>query len=245
MQQLAEDDVQFIRHSTPEIWDQMRDLVRTMPWTSMDEAMWQLLPEMKNIYPVFAIRKSDNCLLGGVALVERDVIFGAFYLIRPEVRGLGVGLKMIAHVLDSVAKASKIKPMLARAVTAMVEKYSGPPFYAIHHHELYLLTLPRKELLQLFPCSGSTLVPKSFKEMNAEQFDKVCAYDQLVTGRDRKEFLKTFHSLFFTKGCGRRMYLFLRSTFLTPSMAQKSLINHSKAVRLVENGERGEHKRGR
>ncbi|RCN42154.1 hypothetical protein ANCCAN_11896 [Ancylostoma caninum] len=163
MQQLTEENVQFIRHSTPEIWDEMRDLVRTMPWTSMDEAMWQLLPEMENIYPVFAVRKSDNCLLGGVALVERDVVFGAFYLIRPEVRGLGVGLKMIAHVLDSVANVSKIKPMLARAVTAMVKKYSGPPFYAIHHHELYLFTLPRKELLQLFPRLCSTLMPKSFK----------------------------------------------------------------------------------
>ncbi|EYC34597.1 hypothetical protein Y032_0001g489 [Ancylostoma ceylanicum] len=200
MQQLTEDDVQILRHGTPELWDQMRALVRTMPWTSMDEATWQLLPEMKNIYPIFAVRKSDNYLLGGVTLVETDVVFGAFYLIRPELRGLGVGMKMMAELIDSVAKPSKVKAMLGRGVTAMVQKYSGPPFYAIHHHELYAFTLPRKELLELFPCSGSTLVPKSFKEMNEEQFDKVCAYDRLVCGRDRKEFLKTYHSLFFTMG---------------------------------------------
>ncbi|KAK5977527.1 hypothetical protein GCK32_022518, partial [Trichostrongylus colubriformis] len=82
----------------------------------------------------------------------------------------------------------------------MVEKYSGPPFYAIHHHEMYAFTLPRGELLGMLPTNGSHLAPLSLKEMNAEQFDKVCAYDELVTGRNRRAFLKNYHSLFFTKG---------------------------------------------
>ncbi|KAK5979654.1 hypothetical protein GCK32_021059, partial [Trichostrongylus colubriformis] len=82
----------------------------------------------------------------------------------------------------------------------MVEKYSGPPFYAIHHHEMYAFTLPRGEVLEMLPTSGSNLVPLSLKEMNAEQFDKVCAYDEFVSGRNRRAFLKNYHSLFFTKG---------------------------------------------
>ncbi|RCN42149.1 hypothetical protein ANCCAN_11891 [Ancylostoma caninum] len=200
MQRLTDDDVQILRHGTPELWDQMRDLVRTLPWTTQDEAMWQLLPEMKNIFPIFAVRKSDNYLLGGVTLVETDIVYGAFYVLRPDLRGLGVGMKMMAHLVDSIDKPSKVKAVLGRGVPAMIEKYSGPPFYAVHHHEMYAFTLHREELLQLFPCSSNTLVPNSFKEMNAEQFDKVCAYDHLATGRDRREFLKDHHSLFFTKG---------------------------------------------
>ncbi|EPB77850.1 hypothetical protein ANCCEY_03026 [Ancylostoma ceylanicum] len=190
----------IVRYGTPELWDQMRELVRTLSWTTQDEAMWQLIPEMKNTYPIFAIRKSDNYLLGGVTLVETDIVYGAFYVLRPDLRGLGVGMKMMAHLIDVIAKVSKLKPVLGRGVPAMIEKYSGPPFYAIHHHEMYGFTLSRKELLQMFPCSSNTLVPKSVKEMNAEQFDKFCAYDHLASGRDRREFLKDHHSLFFTKG---------------------------------------------
>ncbi|EYC34601.1 hypothetical protein Y032_0001g490 [Ancylostoma ceylanicum] len=229
MQRLSDDDVQIVRYGTPELWDQMRELVRTLSWTTQDEAMWQLIPEMKNTYPIFAIRKSDNYLLGGVTLVETDIVYGAFYVLRPDLRGLGVGMKMMAHLIDVIAKVSKLKPVLGRGVPAMIEKYSGPPFYAIHHHEMYGFTLSRKELLQMFPCSSNTLVPKSVKtifgtfkvhrrnqrieevrnmlitrkryeEMNAEQFDKFCAYDHLASGRDRREFLKDHHSLFFTKG---------------------------------------------
>ncbi|PIO77096.1 hypothetical protein TELCIR_00808 [Teladorsagia circumcincta] len=178
----------------------MRDLVRTLPWTTQDEAMWQLIPEMKNLHPIFAIRKSDSYLLGGVTLVETDIIYGAFYVMRPDLRGLGVGMKMMAHLVDIISNEAKDKPALGRAVQTMVEKYSGPPFYAIHHHEMYAFTLPRDQVLQMFPTTGSTLVPISLKDMNAEQFEKVCAYDELVSGRNRRVFLKDYHSLFFTKG---------------------------------------------
>lgn len=178
----------------------MRDLVRTLPWTTQDEAMWQLLPEMKNIFPIFAVRKSDNFLLGGVTLVETDIVYGAFYVMRPDLRGLGVGMTMMAHLMDMIAAAAKVKPVLGRGVQAMIEKYSGPPFYAIHHHEMYAFTLPRNDVLNMFPSKGSPLVPKSLKNMSPEQFEKVCDYDALVSGRHRGAFLKDYHSLFFTKG---------------------------------------------
>ncbi|KAK6033877.1 hypothetical protein COOONC_28621 [Cooperia oncophora] len=93
----------------------MRELVRPLPWTTQDEAMWQLMPEMKNIYPIFAVRKSDNFLLGGVALVETDVVYGAFYVMRPDLRGLGVGMKMMAHLVHIISNDTKHKPALGRA----------------------------------------------------------------------------------------------------------------------------------
>ncbi|KHJ97471.1 hypothetical protein OESDEN_02549 [Oesophagostomum dentatum] len=192
--------VQVTIKPTAELWDQLRDLVRTMPWTTQDEAMWQLIPEMKNIYPVFAVRKSDGLLLGGVAIVVTDIVFGPFYVMRPGIRGNGIGMKMMGPLLGLMAEPVKTRAIIGRAVTAMIEKYSGPPFYAIHKHEMYAFGLPREELLNLFPCTANnTLVPKSFKEMNAEQFEKVCAYDQMASGRDRRDFLKQYHSLFFTK----------------------------------------------
>ncbi|VDO73099.1 unnamed protein product [Heligmosomoides polygyrus] len=166
MQRLTDDDVEVVRNGTPELWDQMRDLVRTLPWTTQDEAMWQLLPEMKNIFPIFAVRKSDNFLLGGVTLVETDIVYGAFYVMRPDLRGLGVGMTMMAHLMDMIAAAAKVKPVLGRGVQAMIEKYSGPPFYAIHHHEMYAFTLPRNDVLNMFPSKGSPLVPKSLKKVN-------------------------------------------------------------------------------
>ncbi|WKY16830.1 hypothetical protein Q1695_001443 [Nippostrongylus brasiliensis] len=200
MQRLTDEDVEIVRYATPEMWDQMRDLVRPLPWTTQDEAMWQLLPEMKNLFPIFAIRKSDKAVLGGVTLVDTDIVFGAFYVMRPDLRGLGVGMRMMEHLLDSIDAASKVKPVLGRGVKAMVEKYSGPPFYAIHHHEMYAFTLPRQEVLDLLPSKGSVYVPKSFKDMNADEFHKVCEFDALASGRHREAFLKDYHSLFFTKG---------------------------------------------
>uniref|UniRef100_A0A7I4Z853 N-acetyltransferase domain-containing protein n=1 Tax=Haemonchus contortus TaxID=6289 RepID=A0A7I4Z853_HAECO len=202
MQQLREDDVEIIQYGTGEIWDQMRELVRVANWTTHDAATWQLFPERKNIYPIFAIRKSDNYLLGGVALVETDIALGAFYVMRPEIRGLGTGMKMMVHLLHLLHHELKDKAAIGRAVQAMYDKYSGPPFYAIHHHEMYRFMLPKEEILKMFPTTGSTLVPVSVKDMNPAQFEKVCAYDELVTGRNRREFLKEFYSIFFTNGVG-------------------------------------------
>lgn len=41
-------------------------------------------------------------------------MFGAFYVMRPNLRGLGVGMKMMAHLIDSIAKPAKVKPVLGR-----------------------------------------------------------------------------------------------------------------------------------
>ncbi|VDL72473.1 unnamed protein product [Nippostrongylus brasiliensis] len=197
---LAEDDIKIVRYATPEMWDQMRDLVRQQGWYSQDEAVWNLLPEMKNVYPIFALNKRDNTVLGGVTLVETDVVFGAFYVMRPDLRGLGVGMKMMVHLVEMIDAPSRVKPVLARGVKDMIGKYSGPPFYAIHHAEMYAFSLPRQELLSMFPSSGSTFVPVSFKDMSDDQFHKVCEFDTLVSGRKRESFLKDYHSLFFTRG---------------------------------------------
>ncbi|VDM85624.1 unnamed protein product, partial [Strongylus vulgaris] len=158
------------------------------------------MPELKNIYPVFAIRKSDGYLLGGVAVVVTDIIFGPFYVMRPEARALGVGMKMMGPLIKAMAEPIKTRTLLGRAVKSMLKKYSAAPFYAVYRHEMYAFTLPKEELLNMFPCSTNPLVAKSFKEMSPDQFEKVCDYDRLVSGRDRREFLKAYHSLFFTKG---------------------------------------------
>lgn len=57
---------------------------------------------------------SDNFLLGGVTLVETDIVYGAFYVMRPDLRGLGVGMTMMAHLMDMIAAAAKVKPVLGR-----------------------------------------------------------------------------------------------------------------------------------
>ncbi|VDK66333.1 unnamed protein product [Cylicostephanus goldi] len=93
----------------------MRELVRTLPWTTQDEAMWQLIPELKNIYPVFAVRKSDGYLLGGVAVVVTDIVFGPFYVIRPDIRAHGLGMKMMGPLLGVMAEPVKTKAIIGRA----------------------------------------------------------------------------------------------------------------------------------
>ncbi|KAK6765431.1 hypothetical protein RB195_025376 [Necator americanus] len=201
MQRLNEDDIHIVHNVTSEMWDQLRELVRTMDdWTSHDEAMYQLLPELKNVYPLFALRKSDKYLLGGLAVVVTDVVYCAFYIMRPGVQGKGIGLKMMNQIMHMMSDHTKKVPVVGRSVSSMLDKYTGPPLYAVHLFELYSFTLPKKELLHIFPCSVNSLAPKSTKELNAEQFEKVCAYDQHITGRDRRAFLKDWHSLFFTKG---------------------------------------------
>ncbi|WKY16831.1 hypothetical protein Q1695_001444 [Nippostrongylus brasiliensis] len=195
-----DDDIVIVNHGTAELWDQMRSLIRSMPWTTQDEATWQLLPEQTNVHPCFAIRKSDGAFLGGSAIIETDIFYGAYYAVQPGLRGMGFGMKMTLQGMAVVLKALGKKPFLGRAVKEMLEKYEGPPLNAVPLNELYSFTLSRDALLRLFTSTGSSFTPKSLKDMNEQQFDKVCEYDAFVVGRNRRTFLKDFHSLFFTKG---------------------------------------------
>ncbi|VDL72471.1 unnamed protein product [Nippostrongylus brasiliensis] len=99
----------------------MRSLIRTMPWTTQDEATWQLLPEQTNVHPCFAIRKSDGAFLGGSAIIETDIFYGAYYAVQPGLRGMGFGMKMTLQGMAVVLKALGKKPFLGRAGVALLD----------------------------------------------------------------------------------------------------------------------------
>ncbi|KAK6765435.1 hypothetical protein RB195_025379 [Necator americanus] len=129
MQRVAEEDIHIVRDVTSEMWDQMRELMRTVPWTTQDEAVWQLLPEMKNILPVFAIRKSDTYVLGGLAMVVTDILYGAFYVMRSNFRGQGIGMKLTYELTELVRGFAEMKPVLGRGGKSLADQQKIPLFH--------------------------------------------------------------------------------------------------------------------
>ncbi|CAB3400558.1 unnamed protein product [Caenorhabditis bovis] len=186
---------------TSALWKTWKCLVDTEGWTSDDNSVTQLTPSLKSTRSVFAVTKQDESFIGAVIWNEYDNIsFIGFFIMAPNYRGKGVGLKIWNQAVSLMPKSSVI---VLRAVPNMVDKYraSTTPVFG---PKLINYRWSVADFYKAIQSKGVDGYKPRFTtngckiDLDQENFDK------FVTGRQRKDFLRVYRELPFTQG----MYLY-------------------------------------
>ncbi|KHJ93194.1 hypothetical protein OESDEN_06900 [Oesophagostomum dentatum] len=184
--------------SDDKTWLEWKKLVEHEEWTSDDLSVLKLAPVLPSTRIVLARKKTDGSFMGSVVWNEYDnIAFIGFYLLMPEYRGKGLGSIIWRRAIQRMPKDYTIG---LRAVPYMAPRYKskdtpieGPLQYSCRMEWKTLESIAEKY-------GTSNHKVKLVSELSEDEFHQLEQFDFSVVKRDRRDFLRRFHNLPFTRG---------------------------------------------
>ncbi|KAK6010474.1 acetyltransferase, GNAT family, partial [Ostertagia ostertagi] len=116
------------------IWKDWKDTIRAEGWIiGADDSVLSILPELAKV--VMARDKADGGYIGSVVWCENNgLAYIAFYIIRPEYRGLGIGSIIWKRAMERIPSNYTVG---LRSVEYMVPRYKSMNFPVEGQHTFY------------------------------------------------------------------------------------------------------------
>ncbi|XGW11337.1 hypothetical protein V3C99_012665 [Haemonchus contortus] len=178
-------------------WRDWKDAMRAEGWVNgADDSVLSILPKIANV--VVARNKIDGSYLGSVVWCENDgLAYIAFYIIRPEYRGFGIGSAIWKRALERIPSSFTIG---LRSVEYMLPRYKSMDMpiegqYTVNQRVAVpdFLNLIESHIL---PDSVTKLV----STLSKEEFKAMLSYANNICGRNRSQLLRLHFDLDFTEG---------------------------------------------
>ncbi|KAK5979794.1 hypothetical protein GCK32_004051 [Trichostrongylus colubriformis] len=189
------------------LWKDFKEAVRAEGWINgADDSVLSTIPKLAKV--VFARSKIDGNYIGSVIWCENDgLAYIAFYIIRPEYRGLGIGSVLWKRALERIPsnytmglRSDGIPVYKNVLVEQMLSRYKSMDMPVEGRHTFYQ-KIPVTDFVGI---TNAHRIPESttklVSELKEKEFEAMLSYANEVSGRDRSQLLRLHFDLDFTEG---------------------------------------------
>ncbi|GMT22924.1 hypothetical protein PFISCL1PPCAC_14221, partial [Pristionchus fissidentatus] len=174
----------LVDEGSAQLWNSWAELVRDNDWSSDDNTVLSLLPDLPSTRAVFAVGKAAGEFLGCLVWNEYDeMAFIGYYIVHPSMAGKGIGPKMWKRAFTRIPKHLNVG---LRAVPGMTAKYAArdTPYFVSELHDWQLSCAEAREMREKVNSGVAPSRILSIDTLSDEKWMELLEFDRRVTNRD-------------------------------------------------------------